>query len=299
MPAGLSLRSVSSMARTLVLSAGVLALLVASVMAEGTPLRRRPYGNSQASRTAKLKSQEAQAQAEVAAEQRTLQGINAAGANAQQRLGSAQSKIGEAASTLTSVKQQIDAADDHLREIEKDLEAQQPATSDFAKALKRYSTALGKMQSARSRVLNSPEYKKAHEAANVATDRATALAHLQSDALDDDKGYKDAKWEFDQADTELSQLRQKLYTSDPQWKQVSTELAAAKKDLKQAESTIGGTGLHKMSAGADLREAQAAANTMNALLAQSQARLKAIQSQLGNKASKPPAAKPASASGKK
>lgn len=237
-------------------------------------------GASQAARAAALRSAENQAKAEIQGAKGALNAANAKGAVAASQLGAAQSKINDAKGDIDRLRTELDALEEQLRQIERDIEAQQPSDSKAMQAKRAWELKEEAHQDARKAVLESDAYKAAYAAAKESPDRLNEMSRAKREAFEKSAEYQSVKMAHDAAEEAWYSLRLTLYTADSTWKQTSDDLREARASLNQADAAIRGGGLHKMSAGADLREAQQAAAVASTFLQQAEARLKAVQSRL-------------------
>lgn len=270
--------------RPLLVALAMAALLGSSFACGAAELPERkkpkPRNNAAAKQAREAKEARKEAQADVAAAQAALQGAKAQGSLAEGKLNMAQAKITVALQIIQRMKEEIDAAEANLRQIEADLEARQPPDSDYARAKAWAASATQAYLAERAKVFASPAYKGALARAKASDDPAEAMARVQREALEQAPNFSKIQAERDAAEGRYALLRQELFTTDETWKSASGALRMIRGQIAEAESMIASGGLHKASAIGSYRQAQDAVEAANAALARSQAELKAVQAKL-------------------
>jgi len=193
-----------------------------------------------------------------------------AGARAAANAAAANAKL--ALTYLNDAKKDVSQAERAMDQLRESIdEANGPETA-LGKARQRLDRAAQSLQLAKAKILGSPEYRKAYEAAK--RDDAVALAKVRSDALDGNAGYREIRRDFEIARSVYEALLAERLKEHSRFPKLSQTLKAARAELISSEDHFNSMVMRKAAESRKLREAIGVYNQAEARVKQYQALLK-------------------------
>jgi hypothetical protein len=229
--------------------------------AEAAPKRER---NRRAAATAAAERQRliARLRQQLAAAQGVLATAQSQGALSQQALDAAAARLTSIRGELEKSRLDATEAEKTMREVEKEILAEQAADSEYARVKRAVDDAKAALDREIRRILPGADPAKLST-----TDRET---------LEDDEEYRRARIALKSAAEMLNDVRQELFRADQDWTSAQKDLYAAKQEEHKQEQVATTAGVGSLSDKQDLRSAQGLAAAAQATIAKAEARLRRL-----------------------
>lgn len=270
----------------------IVVLALATIVAGGgTPnalaYRGRSRGRSSAAAAAAMKQRTiSQLQQQVAAAHQILAQANAKGSVSQQQVDAATSQLSQIHQSSVDAHAHLVEARKALHEIEKEILGEQKNNSEYAVAEKAVEEVKGEL----NRMVHSHAKLQQEDGRSGESQRfleLTQMATKDRHVLEADATFQRAKTQVERAAKIAIGIKHKLFEADPQWVEATNDVADAEKEARDASRHASTVGVGSLGDRQDLRNAQQLASTAQAIIAQGEARLRALG------ASSTPAAPPA------
>jgi DNA repair exonuclease SbcCD ATPase subunit len=253
------------LATLLVVFATVAALSPANAQA-----RRRGSYNSTAMRQAQQQQMVQAARAQLDAAKQVLEAAESSGKDAQSTLDAAVAKLKEKSKEADEAKSATRELAKQLSKLEEDIVKEQPADSPYGRASAELEAAKKQLQDTEARVLAESDVQ-----ASLAGLTGADLTKRKNELLISRPDSYQAKTRLDAAHGEVERQRRDLLQNDKQWKDLSDELAKARKDERDANNQSRGSPRERTDATKKLQASSDAVAAAKAAIAQAEAVLRA------------------------
>lgn len=242
--------------------------------------RRPNYSNYNRQRTQAAINQ---TQAQLTAAQQLLAAATAEVTEWQGKVSAAQGSLDIASDEFKSSRSEADTSSQRVRELEKQLEEQQPKGSPFVVAKADFLKAKDALDAAANAVFNSEEYKNKYKQALQSADKATVLPKLKDESLKKDLVWQRAKIVFDAVHSQYEQAQHAVYEKNEEWVEATKSVRESRGQQTKAEQRASNAAMHKASANTKLRDATKVQTAAQANVMQLTATLNSLRGSIGQK----------------